>query len=71
MISKESIHMLFVIEIPAETWINDIIENIDFTVLFTNYIPAYPESMQGYSFSENLKGGTLDKFTTIPSGVKL
>jgi arylsulfatase A-like enzyme len=63
MIYEESIHMPFVIryprEIPAGTRNNDIIENVDFSALFADYAGAqYPETMQGASFRENLKGNT-------------
>ncbi len=63
MIYEESIHMPFVIryprEIPAGTRNNDIIENVDFSALFADYAGAsYPETMQGFSFRDNLKGKT-------------
>lgn len=63
LIYEESIHMPFVIrypkEIPAGTRNTDIIENVDFSALFADYAGvAYPESMQGHSFRENLKGNT-------------
>lgn len=65
MIYEESVHMPFVIrypkEIPAGTRNSDIIENADFSALFTDYAGAkYPETMQGHSFRENLKGNTPD-----------
>jgi len=63
LIYEESIHMPFVIrypaEIPAGTRNEDIIENVDFSALFADYGGLeYPESMQGRSFRENLKGNT-------------
>lgn len=63
MIYEESVHMPFVIrypqEIPAGTRNKDIIENVDFSALFADYAGAtYPETMQGRSFRENLKGNT-------------
>lgn len=63
LIYEESIHMPFVIrypaEIPAGTRNQDIIENVDFSALFADYAGLdYPESMQGFSFRENLKGNT-------------
>ncbi len=63
LIYEESIHMPFVIrypgEIPAGTRNTDIIENVDFSALFADYAGLnYPESMQGHSFRENLKGNT-------------
>ena len=63
MIYEESVHMPFVIrypkEIPAGTRNSDIIENVDFSALFADYAgTAYPETMQGHSFRENLKGNT-------------
>jgi arylsulfatase A-like enzyme len=63
LIYEESIHMPFVIryprEIPAGSRNTDIIENVDFSALFADYAGiAYPESMQGRSFRENLKGNT-------------
>jgi len=63
LIYEESIHMPFVIrypgEIPARTRNSDIIENVDFSALFADYAGIdYPESMQGRSFRENLKGHT-------------
>ena len=63
LIYEESIHMPFVIrypkEIPAGKRNSDIIENVDFSALFADYGGvAYPESMQGRSFRENLKGNT-------------
>ena len=46
-------------EIPAGTRNTDIIENVDFSALFADYAGLeYPESMQGRSFRENLKGNT-------------
>ena len=63
LIYEESIHMPFVIrypkEIPAGTRNSDLIENVDFSALFADYAGLeYPESMQGHSFRENLKGKT-------------
>ena len=63
LIYEESIHMPFVIrypgEIPAGTRNKDIVENVDFSALFADYAGLeYPESMQGKSFRENLKGNT-------------
>lgn len=63
MIYEESLHMPFVIrypkEIPAGSRNQDIIENVDFSALFADYAgTSYPESMQGHSFRENLKGNT-------------
>jgi len=65
MIYEESVHMPFVIrypkEIPAGTRNEDIIENVDFSALFADYAGIdYPETMQGHSFRENLKGNTPD-----------
>ena len=63
MIYEESIRMPFVIRYPKEVLAGarnkDIIENVDFSALFADYaqIP-YPDSMQGRSFRENLKGKT-------------
>ncbi len=46
-------------EIPGGTRNSDIIENVDFSALFADYAGvSYPETMQGYSFRENLKGNT-------------
>ena len=63
LIYEESIHMPFVIrypkEIPAGKRNSDIIENADFSALFADYAGLdYPETMQGHSFRENLKGNT-------------
>jgi len=63
LIYEESIHMPFVIrypgEIPSGIRNSDIIENVDFSALFADYAGVdYPESMQGHSFRENLKGQT-------------
>ena len=63
LIYEESIHMPFVIrypkEIPAGTRNSDLIENVDFSALFADYAGVdYPETMQGHSFRENLKGNT-------------
>ena len=63
LIYEESIRMPFVIrypkEIPAGARNSDIIENADFSALFADYANLeYPESMQGHSFRENLKGNT-------------
>jgi arylsulfatase A-like enzyme len=63
LIYEESIHMPFVIrypkEIPAGSRLADIIENVDFSALFADYAGIqYPETMQGRSFRENLKGNT-------------
>lgn len=63
LIYEESIHMPFVIRYPREvlagTRNKDIIENVDFSALFADYAGLeYPESMQGRSFRENLKGNT-------------
>ena len=65
MIIEESIHMPFVIrypkEIPSGTRNEDLIENVDFSALLADYAGAeYPQSMQGRSFRENLKGNTPD-----------
>jgi len=65
MIYEESLHMPFVIrypgEIPAGSRNLDLIENVDFSALFADYAGLpYPESMQGRSFRENLKGNTPD-----------
>lgn len=65
LIYEESIHMPFVIrypkEIPAGTRNSDIVENVDFSALFADYAGIeYPETMQGHSFRENLKGNTPD-----------
>ena len=67
LIYEESIHMPFVIrypkEIPAGQRNSDIIENVDFSALFTDYAGLdYPETMQGHSFRENLKGNTPDNW---------
>lgn len=63
LIYEESIHMPFVIrypkEIPAGKRNDDLIENVDFSALFADYAGIdYPETMQGHSFRENLKGNT-------------
>ncbi|QCX36940.1 sulfatase [Aureibaculum algae] len=63
LIYEESIHMPFVIrypkEIPAGARNSDLIENADFSALFADYAGLeYPETMQGHSFRENLKGNT-------------
>jgi len=63
LIYEESIHMPFVIrypkEIPAGERNSDLIENVDFSALFADYAGLeYPETMQGHSFRENLKGNT-------------
>ncbi|MEO9512826.1 MAG: sulfatase [Flavobacteriaceae bacterium] len=63
LIYEESIHMPFVIrypkEIPAGKRNTDLIENADFSALFADYAGLeYPETMQGRSFRENLKGNT-------------
>ncbi len=63
LIYEESIRMPFVIrypeEIPANTRNNDIIENVDFSALFTDFAGLeYPNSMQGRSFRKNLQGQT-------------
>lgn len=65
LIFEESIHMPFVIRYPKEVRAGarnkDLIENVDFSALFADYADiAYPESMQGSSFRENLKGNTPD-----------
>ena len=63
LIFEESMSMPFVIrypkEIKAASRNSDLIENVDFSALFADYanIP-YPETMQGESFRENLKGNT-------------
>ncbi|WP_406683789.1 sulfatase [Seonamhaeicola sp. MEBiC1930] len=67
LIYEESIHMPFVIrypkEIPAGKRNSDIIENADFSALFADYAGLdYPDTMQGHSFRENLKGNTLDNW---------
>ena len=65
LIYEESMRMPFVIRYPKEIQggkrIDDIILNIDFAALLTDYagIPK-PEFMQGRSFRENLKGNTPD-----------
>ena len=63
LIYEESMRMPFVIrypkEIPANTRNKDIIENVDISALFADYAGIkYPQSMQGVSFRENLKGNT-------------
>jgi arylsulfatase A-like enzyme len=63
LIYDESLRMPFVIrypkEVPAGKRIDDIILNIDFSALFADYAGLQkPESMQGRSFRENLKGNT-------------
>lgn len=63
LIYEESIHMPFVIRYPKEIRAGsrnkDIIENVDFSALFADYAQVdYPETMQGRSFRENLKGAT-------------
>lgn len=63
LIFEESIHMPFVIRYPKEVIAGarnkDIIENVDFSALFADYGGIdYPETMQGHSFRENLKGNT-------------
>ena len=65
LIYDESLRMPFVIrypkEVPAGKRIDDIILNIDFPALFADYAGVKkPESMQGKSFRENLKGNTPD-----------
>lgn len=67
LIFEESIHMPFVIRYPKEIRAGarnkDLIENVDFSALFADYAGiAYPESMQGRSFRENLKGNTPDNW---------
>ncbi|MBT3748737.1 MAG: sulfatase-like hydrolase/transferase, partial [Bacteroidetes bacterium] len=63
MIYEESAHMPFIIrypkEIPAGSRNSDIIENVDFSALFADYAGVeYPETMQGFSFRENVNGNT-------------
>ncbi|GGZ13360.1 acetylglucosamine-6-sulfatase [Echinicola pacifica] len=63
LIYEESIHMPFVIRYPKEIAAgqrnDDLIENVDFSALFADYAGIdYPETMQGVSFRENLKGKT-------------
>ncbi len=63
LIYDESLRMPFVVrypkEVPAGKRIDDIILNIDFPALFADYAGVEkPESMQGQSFRENLKGNT-------------
>lgn len=63
LIFEESIHMPFVIRYPKEIKAGarnkDLIENADFSALFADYAGIdYPETMQGRSFRENLKGNT-------------
>ncbi|MBP0902972.1 sulfatase [Mariniflexile gromovii] len=63
LIFEESIHMPFVIRYPKEVKAGarnkDIIENVDFSALFADYAGIeYPNTMQGHSFRENLKGNT-------------
>lgn len=63
LIYEESIRMPFVIRYPKEVQAGarnkDLIENVDFSALFADYAQIdYPESMQGKSFRENLKGNT-------------
>jgi len=63
LIFEESMHMPFVIrypkEIKAASRNSDLIENVDISALFADYANiAYPETMQGKSFRENLKGNT-------------
>lgn len=65
LIYDESLRMPFVVrypkEVPAGKRIDDIILNIDFPALFADYAGIEkPESMQGKSFRENLKGNTPD-----------
>ncbi|MCF7567916.1 sulfatase [Sabulilitoribacter arenilitoris] len=65
LIYDESLRMPFVVrypkEVPAGKRIDDIILNIDFPALFADYAGVKkPESMQGQSFRENLKGNTPD-----------
>ncbi|PIA79422.1 acetylglucosamine-6-sulfatase [Gaetbulibacter sp. 4G1] len=63
LIYDESLRMPFVVrypkEVPAGKRIDDIILNIDFPALFADYAGIEkPESFQGESFRENLKGNT-------------
>ncbi len=63
LIYDESLRMPFVVrypkEVPAGKRIDDIILNIDFPALFADYAGVEkPESFQGESFRENLKGNT-------------
>lgn len=65
MIYEESLRMPFVIRYPKEIKggqrIDDIILNIDFPALFADYAGLKsPESFQGKSFRENLKGNRAD-----------
>ena len=63
LIYEESLRMPFVIRYPKEfkggKRIDDIVLNIDFASLFADYAGVkLPESMQGRSFRQNLKGNT-------------
>jgi len=63
MIYEESLRMPFVIRYPKEIRggqrIDDIILNIDFPALLTDYAGVIrPDYIQGQSFRENLKGNT-------------
>ena len=69
LIYDESLRMPFVIrypkEIPAGKRLDDIILNIDFPALFADYAGVkIPESMQGESFRNNLKGETPEHWRT-------
>ncbi len=69
LIYDESLRMPFVVrypkEVPAGKRIDDIILNIDFPALFADYAGVKkPESMQGQSFRENLKGNTPEDWRT-------
>ena len=64
---EESLRMPFIIRYPREikpgTTVNDIILNIDFAELFLDYARAkVPETMQGTSFRENLRGNTPENW---------
>ncbi|MEN7550715.1 sulfatase [Rapidithrix thailandica] len=63
LIYEESLRMPFVVcypkEIPGGTRIDDLVLNIDFPALFLDYAGIKkPESIQGRSFRQNLKGQT-------------
>ncbi|MEE9362112.1 MAG: sulfatase [Cellulophaga sp.] len=69
LIYDESLRMPFVIRYPKEIAagkrIDDIILNIDFPALFADYAGIeLPDSMQGKSFRQNLKGQTPKDWRT-------
>ncbi len=69
LIYEESLRMPFVIRYPKEIEaggrLDDIILNIDFAALFADYAGVQqPESFQGRSFRENLKGHTPEDWRT-------